>query len=244
MVKTVFYACSAWVGRIDGETRCRFWSQNPLENNFDPVLLVPVDLSRTPTAARLGKIDWDEVEVDDFGDLGHPKGTTTIGPRFPDGKTTGMVSLSTQYLRRLRPDIRPVVPPPSSSALLCEFTSVVYGDGDRKGLRYVGLHAVAKARSGSRVQVEFQFKCPQPKLAEHWFDLNSPEVDAHVDKGGLTQITADENATGAARNGALFVEFERAVKMNLVGLKVPLACGLEVPFDPIVEAAGTTSRVA
>ena len=80
-VKSIFCACSAWVGRIDSETRCRCWSTHPAEINFDPALLTPVDLSRTPQCAREGRIDWDEIQVDDLGEKNDENGVTTIGPR-------------------------------------------------------------------------------------------------------------------------------------------------------------------
>ena len=66
--KAIFYGFGAWVGRIDGETRCGFWTRHPAEVNFDPILLIPVDLSKTPSAAQKGKIDWDEI-------LSPPKGS-------------------------------------------------------------------------------------------------------------------------------------------------------------------------
>ncbi len=95
--RVVFFGFSAWVGRIDSETRCGFWTSHPAEVNFDPVLLVPVDLSKTPSAARKGRIDWDEIQVDDFKDDSHESGETTIGPWFPDGETTGLIFLEKAY---------------------------------------------------------------------------------------------------------------------------------------------------
>jgi len=140
--KAIFYGFGAWVGRIDGETRCGFWPKHPAEVNFDPILLIPVDLSKTPTAAKKGKIDWDEIQVDDFKDGTPSGGVTTIGPMFPDGATTGVVYLEKSYYERLRPEIRPPIKPQASPQDNCgnnRLTAVVYGEAagnPRAGLRY------------------------------------------------------------------------------------------------------------
>jgi hypothetical protein len=50
-MRTVLVGTPAFVGRIDGETRCAFWSEEPVDHGFDPQLLIAVDLARTPSAA-------------------------------------------------------------------------------------------------------------------------------------------------------------------------------------------------
>lgn len=235
MVKSVFYACSAWVGRIDGETRCGFWAKNPIEINFDPVLLVPVDLSKTPAMARKGKIEWDEIQVDDGPDGNGGGGLTSIGPWFPDGKTTGVIYLEKQYWGRLRSDIRPPFPPPGFSAKEYEFMTVVYKDGARAGKRYVGLQAKILEESGTTARVGILLTCPPPRTnqnpppknpSEHKFDLSSLDFDAHVSQGGLTEIGT---GAGKPKQGALFMEVSRAMKLGIIALKMPPACGVSLP---------------
>lgn len=234
MARTVFHGCSAWVGRIDSESRCRFWTTNPLENNFDPILLVPVDLSKSTSAAQQGKIDWDEVQVDDYyGAPKNPNGPTTIGPSFPDGATTGFVFLAESYLTKLRSEIRPTVPPPGSAAQKHEFMTAVYQTGARAGRRYAGTHVKVHATQGSTAEVEFLLHCPTPKLnGRHKLDLASLDVDEHIAKGGLTEIDIRKNASGGFMRdqGSLFVDFKMGVASGIVSFKVPLACGTSLPF--------------
>jgi hypothetical protein len=231
MVKSVFYACSAWVGRIDGETRCGFWAKNPIEINFDPVLLVPIDLSKTPAMARKGKIEWDEIQVDDGPDGNGGGGLTSIGPWFPDGKTTGVVYLEKQYWGRLRGDIRPPFPPPGFSAKDYEFMTEVYKDGARANRRYIGLHAKILEESGTTAKIGILLTCPPPNQqskspSEHKFDLSSLDFDVHVSQGGLTEIGV---GPGKPKEGALFMDVGRAMKLGIIALKMPPACGVTIP---------------
>src|SRR6185295_277452 len=81
-VRWIFLGTGGFVGRIESETRIAFWPDEPSDHGFDPSLLITVDLARTPTAAALGEISVDAVEVDDCfsGPNGDVRGTT-IGPR-------------------------------------------------------------------------------------------------------------------------------------------------------------------
>jgi hypothetical protein len=51
-VRRVFVGTPAFLGRIDGETQCAFWSEEPVDHDFDPELLIEIDLKLTPSAAR------------------------------------------------------------------------------------------------------------------------------------------------------------------------------------------------
>jgi hypothetical protein len=53
-MRSVFVSTGAFLGRIDGETRCALWADDPSEHGFDPARLIAVDLARTPTAAAAG----------------------------------------------------------------------------------------------------------------------------------------------------------------------------------------------
>jgi len=35
VMRTVFVGTSAFLGRIDGETRCAFWAEEPVDHAFD-----------------------------------------------------------------------------------------------------------------------------------------------------------------------------------------------------------------
>lgn len=225
MVKTVFYACSAWVGRIDGETRCRFWSQNPLEHDFDQKTLVSVDLSMTPAGAREGAHDWAKIQIDDHAASNGSGGLTTIGPWFPDGRTTGAVYIAEPYWKSLKAPVRPAFPPPGFKAPAYEFMTVVYKDGPRAGRRYIGMHARILEERGSKVSVEFLFTCaPRVNKAapSYKLDLASLEVEPHVSEGGLTEIGVGDRK----KDGALFLDFKRAKALGVVALKLPASCGI------------------
>ena len=236
--KAIFYGFGAWVGRIDGETRCGFWPKHPAEVNFDPILLIPVDLSKTPTAAKKGKIDWDEIQVDDFKDGTPSGGVTTIGPMFPDGATTGVVYLEKSYYERLRPEIRPPIKPQASPQDNCgnnRLTAVVYGEAagnPRAGLRYHAFLAriVSERKTSALVAVRnlLPATSTDPPL-EHSFDLASAECDAHLSSGGLTEIGI---GPGKPKNGLLFVELGRARALGIEPLKAPIQCGMSFPPRP------------
>jgi hypothetical protein len=235
IVKSVFYRCSAWVGRIDGETRCAFWSRHPAEVNYDPLLLIPIDLSRTPAAARKGKIDWDEVQLDDFRDDLDDDGMSTVGPWFPDGKTTGVIYLEKSYIERLREEIRPAFPPPGTPARDYELMSVVYRDGTgnaRAGLRYQGFHARIDSRDGSKILVHHGGRSlAKDPPVECALDLGSLDCDAHEDDGGMTRIG---HGKGKQREGALFIKVAVATGLNIRGGKEPLGhlIGTGTPASP------------
>jgi len=235
IAKSVFYLSAAWVGRIDGETRCSFWPTNPLENHFDPALLVPVDLSKTPSVALKGQISWDQVQVDDFADH-HGGGLTLIGPLFPDGRMVGGVYLERKYWSRLRKEIRPAFPPPGfEMPEKYQYMAVVYQDGSRAGRRYMGLHAKIIREEGSTAVITILNEC-DPEFAETSSptsglelkcDLSSLDCDAHVDAGGMTEIATGK---GKRKEGALFLDAKYAKR---IGLPVPVKCppskGIVVP---------------
>jgi hypothetical protein len=221
--RSLFYASPAWVGRIEGRTRCGFWPRHPDEVNYDPVLLVPLDLARTPAAAREGRIEWDEIQVDDLQDALDDGGVTSIGPRFPDGRTTGVAYLAKAYRDRLRSRIRPPFPPAGFSARArdYEFMTVVYHDGTddtRAGQRYHGFHARILKERGSSAFVAVHHAGRSgggdPPL-ERTLDLASLECDAHSTAGGLTEIALGKRKQ---KEGALFIQLPRAVELGIAHL--------------------------
>src|SRR2546430_17225637 len=85
LMRCVFIGTPGFLGRIDSETRCAFWAEEPVDHGFDPHRLIAVDLERTPSAAAAKQIGWHEVQVDDCftGPNGAVSGTP-IGPRWPE----------------------------------------------------------------------------------------------------------------------------------------------------------------
>jgi len=49
-VRCVFQGTAGFLGRIDSETRCAFWSGEPVDHGFDPSRLIEVDLANCPSA--------------------------------------------------------------------------------------------------------------------------------------------------------------------------------------------------
>jgi hypothetical protein len=64
-MRWVFRGTGAFVGRIESESRIAFWPDEPYDHGFDPSRLIAIDLARTPTAAAIGEISYDAVEVDE-----------------------------------------------------------------------------------------------------------------------------------------------------------------------------------
>ncbi|MBV8760392.1 MAG: hypothetical protein JO257_24080 [Deltaproteobacteria bacterium] len=212
-MRCVFQGQAAFLGRIAGETRCAFWTDEPTEHDFDPERLIEIDLGRTPAAASAGEIAWDEVDVDDCfaGPTGNVAGTT-LGPRWPEMQLAGMVWLSERFLARLPAARRPPCPPEGAEARGYEFQSVVYATGTddpRAGTRYQGHHAKILEERGplARVAVFPPGSSLRPAVAHTmWIDLSSAE---QCDAGprSLTEI-----GTGDRRKeGALFLVVNRLV---------------------------------
>ena len=156
MTKIVFHAFSAYVGSITGPTSCGFWTDDPASGGiaWSSGRLLPVDLSKTPSAARARQIAWTDVQVDDFTMNG---GLTTIGPRFPGGQVIGAVWLAEDYMKKLGLDESHKPGHAHGHELRC----VVYdSDPTYKNRRFQGFHAKvvgppasAGGQSVTRVQI-------------------------------------------------------------------------------------------
>jgi hypothetical protein len=208
VVRCVFHGTAAFLGRIDGDTRCAFWADEPVDHEFDPGQLIEVDLARTPAAAAAGEIGWDEGQVDDCfaGPNGAASGTT-LGPRWPELRLAGAVYLERGFAASLPAALRPPCPPAGVDGEAHEFTTAAYwpGTGDpRAGNRYAGHSAEIRQEQGTLARVAVwppgRAHDPAADPVTMWIDLASPEqCDAGPDS--LTTI-----ATGAGRKrGALFL---------------------------------------
>jgi hypothetical protein len=207
-MRCVFVSTGAYLGRVDSETRCAFWADDPSEYGFDPSRLITIDLSRSPNAAAAGDISWDSVEVDDCftGPNGELAGTT-LGPRWPELQLAGAVLLEQSFVARLPRELRPACPPKRMHGRAYEYTSVVYWphvDDPRAGTRYTGHHAEIVEERGSLARVVVY----PPGTSENasarplpmWIDLASHE-QCDAGRGALTEIGVGD----APKRGALFL---------------------------------------
>ncbi len=203
-----FVGTPAFLGRIDGETRCSFWVEEPVDHGFDVDRLIAIDLARTPSAAVAGEIGWGDVQVDDCftGPNGAVAGTT-LGPRWPEVSLAGAVYLERRFVESLPARLRPPTPPVGVDGRAYECVTTAYWpeiDDPRAGRRYAGHHAEIREERGSlaRVAVFPPGRSRQPNLtvATMWIDLASCEqCDAGPDS--LTTIGVGE----APKRGALFL---------------------------------------
>ncbi|HWM97182.1 MAG TPA: hypothetical protein VNO54_09005 [Streptosporangiaceae bacterium] len=207
-MRCVFHATAGFLGRIDSETRCGFWAEEPVDHGFDPGRLIVVDLAPTPAAAAAKQIGWDEVQLDDCftGPNGVVSGST-LGPRWPELRLAGVVYLEHGFMASLPAALRPACPPPGVSGEPHEYTTVVYwpDTGDpRAGNRYAGHHARILDERGTLARVAVyppgRSQQPEARPVTMWIDLASPE---HRDAGtaGLTTIGTGDGP----KHGALFL---------------------------------------
>ena len=207
-MRCVFVGTGGFLGRIDGETRCAFWADEPVDHGFDPQRLITVDLARTPSAAVAGEIDWEEVEVDDCfsGPNGHVGGTT-LGPRWPELRLEGAVYLERGFLEALPDALRPACPPVGLTGRVCEYMTAVYWphrEDPRAGRRYAGHYAEVLEERGTLARVAVYPRGSSERAHARpltmWIDLASAE---HYDAGSdsLTEIGTGD----APKRGALFL---------------------------------------
>jgi hypothetical protein len=207
-MRCVFVGTPGFLGRIDGETRCSFWAQEPVDHGFDPDLLIDVDLACTPSAAVAKEIPWEAVEVDDCfaGPNGMVSGTT-LGPRWPELAITGAVYLERGFRLSLPASRRPACPPLGLHGEPYETMTTVYWpdlDDPRAGRRYAGHHAEILEERGTLAHVAVhppgRSQDPEVATVKMWIDLASPEqCDAGPES--LTAIGAGD----APKRGALFL---------------------------------------
>jgi hypothetical protein len=207
-LRCVFVATGGFLGRIDGETRCAFWSEEPVDHGFDSTRLIVVDLARTPAAAAAGEIAWEEVEVDDCfaGPNGQLAGTT-LGPRWPELRLEGAVYLERGFVDALPAALRPACPPIGMTGRPCEYVATVYlpeQDDPRAGRRYAGHWAEVLEERGTLARVAVyppgSSQRPAARPPTLWIDLASAD-QCDAGPASLTEI-----GVGAApKRGALFL---------------------------------------
>jgi hypothetical protein len=223
-MRTIFHGVPAYVGVLNSETKCRFWPDDPAKLSWDHKQTVDIDLGRSPAAARAGRIQWSDVEVDDHHIYG---GMTKIGPLWPDGTHIGACWLTEDAWRRSlgrgldpNPDCHPY-----------ELTHVHYHAGPLANRRFQGFHAEITSEKGTNALVTLwpagRSRASGTKPAGTWWiDL---AADAHPIEPGLTEI----GVGSAPKVGALFVDLQHLHVINMVGPKLPVWLGDEEFPSPV-----------
>ena len=230
-MRSHFITTIAFLGRIDGETRCAFWAEEPTEHGFDPSRLVSVDLALTPSAAARGEISWDAVQVDDSTvALSGALAGTTIGPRWPEMQLSGVVLLEATIWQRVARAGRLTCPPAGAGGHDYEYQSVVYWphrSDPRAGRRYAGFHAEILEARGTLARVAVHSPGGEARGAKPsvcWIDLASPE-ECDAGPGSLTQIGVD----GARKKGALFLPMGTVTMGTAAAGAAPTPQGPKIP---------------
>lgn len=207
-MRWVFVGTPGFLGRVEGPTRCAFWSEDPQGHGFDPGLLVEIDLARTPSASAAGVIGWDQVQVDDCftGPNGAVAGTT-IGPAWPELRMSGAVYLEQRFVASLPAKLRPACPPTGASGRVYECLTTAYWphhDDPRAGTRYAGHHAQIINERDTLAHVEIwppgRSGDGAAPAARMWIDLTSPD-QCDTGPDSLTTIGVGD----APKQGALFL---------------------------------------
>jgi hypothetical protein len=212
--RITFYGFAAYVGALRGQTTVDWWADDPNNLGWSPQSLVPVDLSKNPTAARANRIPITDIQCDDHRIDG---GLTSIGPRFPQGAAIGAIWLTDTYYQSL------ATKPPwpwSPDAYEYEMTSLLYLPNDR----FYGVHARIIGTSGALSNVEIwrpgRGRVPgEPPMGTYWLDLSKV---AHPVAPGATQIGP------ALAEGALFLDAATAKLLSLAVPKIPPGSGFDL----------------
>ena len=205
-MRCVFVSTPAFLGRVDGPTRCAFWAEAPHEHDFDPARLIEVDLACTPSAAQAKEIGWDEVQVDDCCTPG-PGSSLSFGSAWPERRLAGGVYLERDFAAALPAAKRPSCPPRGMGGHEYEYLTTVYWpdeDDPRAGRRYAGHYAEIVNERGSLARVAVYPHGRSVTAAvmpvAMWIDFASAE---QCDAGpySLTAIGVGD----APKRGALFL---------------------------------------
>lgn len=214
MSKVTFFGLPAWVGAIHGATACELWTHDPAQH-WDRSQLIPVDLARTPSAARAGKIKVADIEADDHTSQG---GRTTIGPRWPGGAQIGACWIAEHHLKAHKQLAGIAAATPAAAVTAGgsghhhEYTMVQYFDGENGDRRFYGLHANLVQTHGPLSLVELWHPGSGAGAAkpagQWWLDLGKD---------------ADPNVAplAAGKPASLFLDAPAAHQLLLIGPKVP-----------------------
>lgn len=132
-MRTVFHLFGAYVGQLTGVTKVGWWSEDPTGLGFPIPRLMPIDLSKTPSAARQGTIPVTDIQCDDYRTEG---GLNGIGPRFPGGQMIGSMWLADSYAATIgSPSYA------SAGTYDYELMMTMYWEGELGNRTFNGFHA-------------------------------------------------------------------------------------------------------
>jgi hypothetical protein len=215
MTRLVFYGFPAWVGTITSATECRWWASEPGQVDWNPLAMIPTNLSRTPEAALAGKIKSSEVEVDDHTSHG---GRTTIGPLWPSTSVIGACFVRDTVWQALDPTHRPTFPPPSASGHDYEYTMVQYLDGELDNRRFYGFHARAVSTKDHLTLVELWN--PGTGVANP-----TPAQSLWLDLAAVTDPNGPRVDPVKQPQGPIFLEHKQVQSIAFIEPKYPIAVG-------------------
>jgi hypothetical protein len=210
-MRTVFHLFGAYVGQLAGVTRVGWWNEDPVATGFPQSRLIPIDLSKTPSAARQGAIPVADIQCDDYRTEG---GLNGVGPRFPGGQMIGSMWLADSYATT-------VGSPPfaATGTYDYELMMTMYWDGELGNRTFNGFHAQIVGDQGSLSLVEIwnggTAQSGAAPAGRWWLDL------AAVSDPNYTTISP------ASPVGALFLDRGTQGTIPLFFPKKPPAYGFD-----------------
>lgn len=222
MTRTVFYGFGAFVGSISGLRTCSWWPDQPANLGWSTAAMVPIDLAKTPMAARANQIPIADIQVDDHILDG---GLTGLGPRWPGGQPISSCWLTETYWLSLGANKPPrQAPGVAGDSHDYEWAAIQYWNGELGDRRFIGFHARILSAQGGLAHVQIWTagtgKIPgQPPVTVAWLDLAQV---AHPVDPIATQISI-----GGQTEGALFLDADTTKSLQIARTKRPAGQGFE-----------------
>jgi hypothetical protein len=212
-MRTIFHLYGAYVGQLVGISKVGWWAEDPVATGFPQSRLIPLDLSKTPSAARQGAIPIGDIQCDDYRSEG---GLNGIGPRFPGGQMIGSMWLADTYAAT-------VGSPAFATADVYDYELMMtmYWQGELGDRTFNGFHAqIVGQPQGTLSLVEIwnggTAQTGAPPAGAWWLDLKA------VSDPNYTTI-----APGGPQVGALFLDRKTSSSLQLMSIKRPIGFGRE-----------------
>jgi len=211
-MRTIFHLFGAYVGQLTGITKVGWWADDPVVLGFPIARLLPIDLSKTPNAARQGSIPVSDIQCDDYRSEG---GLNGIGPRFPGGQMIGSMWLADTFAAT-------VGSPSFATAGVYDYELMMtmYWDGELGNRTFNGFHAqIVGQQQGALSLVEIwnggTAQSGAPPAGRWWLDLKA------VSDPDYTTISPTSPV------GALFLDRGTTQQLPLYFTKKPPGLGFD-----------------